>query len=165
MRSRSMFLALVLSATLLSSGARAGNFGNRKVAEEVTLGQVVKNPSRYSGKLVRLTGTISDVCKKKGCWMVLGEGPESIRVKFEDYSFFVPMDSTAKQATIEGTLEAVELSDEEVAHLAAEAKKSPGSIQKRTVEFTASGVLIEGYRDEAPPARKPRKAGSGSSED
>lgn len=157
-------LQLLLFVALVAP-ALAGNFGTRKVAEQVDLDQVLKDPGKYSGKLVRLSGTISDVCKKKGCWMILGEGERSVRVKFEDYAFFVPKDSASKQAVVEGTLEAVELSDEEVEHLASEAGKSPGSIRKKAVQMTATGVLIEGYRDEEPPARKPRKAGSGSAEE
>src|SRR5438270_78308 len=38
-------------------------------AEAVTAAQVVADPQAYDKKFVRMTGLVSDVCSKRGCWV------------------------------------------------------------------------------------------------
>ena len=66
---------------------------------------------------VKVTGTVEAVCQKKGCWMVIKEGEAMARVLVEDHAFAIPMDGKGKAATVEGTLEAKELTEANVAHL------------------------------------------------
>ena len=48
-------------------------------------------------------GTVTEVCKAKGCWMKVAlENGEETMVKFKDYGFFVPKDMAGKEVVING---------------------------------------------------------------
>ena len=66
---------------------------------------------------VKVTGTVETVCQKKGCWMVIKDGDMQARVLVKDHAFAIPMDGKGKTATVEGTLEAKDLTEANVAHL------------------------------------------------
>lgn len=66
---------------------------------------------------VKVSGTVEAVCQKKGCWMVIKDGEMTARVLVKDHAFAIPMDGEGKAALVEGTLEAKELSEANVAHL------------------------------------------------
>ena len=66
---------------------------------------------------VKVTGTVDAVCQAKGCWMVIKDGEMTARVLVKDHAFAIPMDGKGKAATVEGTLEAKELTEANVAHL------------------------------------------------
>lgn len=98
---------------------------------------------------VKLSGTIEDVCQKKGCWMnvSLGEG-KSMRVRFKDYAFFVPKDAAGKTVFIEGYAYNDTTSVAELKHYAEDAGKTKAEIAKITepevnISFEANGVIIK----------------------
>ena len=99
-------------------GHPAGTFGGPVTVEEATsLADVAKQPDAFEGRTIRLEGGIDDVCQKKGCWMVIKDGEMTARVLVKDHAFAIPMDGKGKAALVEGTLEAKELSEANVAHL------------------------------------------------
>ncbi|TNE55551.1 MAG: DUF4920 domain-containing protein [Bacteroidetes bacterium] len=99
---------------------------------------------------VKVTGKVSEVCQKKGCWMTLvSEQPDkpSMRVTFKDYAFFMPKDLSGKQVVIDGYAYMDVTSVEYLRHYAEDAGKSKEEIEaitepKRELAFEASGVLI-----------------------
>lgn len=99
--------------------------------------------------MVKVSGEILDVCQKKGCWMKMPLGnDESMTVKFKDYAFFVPMNSTGQTATIEGVVKQETYSVAELKHLAEDAGKSQEEIDAITepevrYSFMANGVAIK----------------------
>ena len=102
------------------------------------------------GKMdVKLTGTISQVCQKKGCWMDMDMGNNQIlKVRFKDYAFFVPKDAGGKTAVIEGEAFHDTVSVAELRHYAEDAGKSKEEIEKITepeisLNFEARGVIIK----------------------
>jgi hypothetical protein len=110
--------------------------------------QVVRDPELYASGPILLQGTISDVCQKKGCWTILRQGDASVRVRFKDYGFFLPKDSSGKQAYVEGVVKVETLSEKTARHYAEESGRensgSADSIQgpQREIGFTASGVRL-----------------------
>jgi len=98
---------------------------------------------------LKLTGTIEDVCQKKGCWMNLSIGNEqSMRVKFKDYAFFMPKDAAGKTVFIEGWAYADTVPVAQLQHYAEDAGKSKEEIAKITepevsISFEAHGVIIK----------------------
>lgn len=91
---------------------------------------------------------VNEVCQVKGCWLTfkLDDG-EMVRVKFKDYSFFVPKDSSGDTFLIEGIAGIEEQSIETLRHYAEDAGKNKEEIMKinspkRTKIFTASGVAV-----------------------
>lgn len=70
---------------------------------------------------VRITGRITEVCQKKGCWMMLIDGDVQARVTFEDYGFFVPKDIGGRDVVVFGRLSSAELSAEQANHYESDA--------------------------------------------
>jgi hypothetical protein len=97
---------------------------------------------------VKVSATINEVCQVKGCWMVLDAGEhDDIMVTFKDYGFFVPKDASGREVILEGVLQPVERSVEELRHLAQDAGKSDEEIAAITepevaLAIEATGVLI-----------------------
>ncbi|MCB1008279.1 MAG: hypothetical protein KDB94_05215, partial [Acidobacteria bacterium] len=46
--------------------------GITKGEKPVPLTEVMKDPTKYTGKKVRVVAPITGVCQTKGCWMTLG---------------------------------------------------------------------------------------------
>jgi hypothetical protein len=106
--------------------------------------------SGLDGQTVKVSGTIREVCQKRGCWMTIDAGKEeSMRITFKDYAFFVPKNAGGYDAIVEGTLNLEELSVETLRHFAEEAGKSESEVEDITEPSTqlsliADGVLIAG---------------------
>lgn len=96
-----------------------------------------------SEELQLISGRIGQVCQKKGCWMMLIDGDQAVRVMFGKDDFFIPMDSVG-EAVVRGRLQQVEVSEGEARHLAedggAEADQAKAGVQWRIV---AVSVLIK----------------------
>lgn len=99
------------------------------------------------GTMVKVAGTASQVCAKKGCWWMLsGDKPnETIRITAAEYGFFVPRSVKGKPATVYGKLEVKHMSKAEAQHLADDAKEAgqkPAEGPLPTVELrlTAHGL-------------------------
>jgi hypothetical protein len=146
-----VLLSLAVAAQAL--GAEGGrdlppgdDFGAGITLSEVAdFGDVLSDPAKYADTAILLRGRISDVCQRKGCWMMLSDGGQQVRVRFADYGFFVPRDCRGKQAFVEGRVKAETLSEREARHYAEESTGGdPAGITgpQAVVSFTATGVRI-----------------------
>lgn len=104
------------------------------------LAEIVQEPERFHGRVVRTEGQIARVCQRMGCWMELREGEEgpAVRVPMAGHSFFLPRDSAGRHATMQGRVAIRELTPDERAHLeseGAQATASPLSIEATGVAF------------------------------
>lgn len=100
-------------------------------------------------KEVAVAGVVTEVCQKRGCWMVVNDGGSHVRVEFEDYGFFVPWDSKGKRVKLQGYLKKKSISAAEAKHMAEEMEKPPIEQDKvkdrQTITiFLATGVSMEG---------------------
>lgn len=99
--------------------------------------------------IVKLTGTIEEVCQKKGCWMNLNIGNnQSMKVRFKDYAFFMPKDAANKTVIIEGVAFNDTTSVADLKHYAEDGGKTKEEIEKITepeisIGFEAHGVIIK----------------------
>jgi len=94
-----------------------GHFGAQfALADSQPLSAVLASGT-VPAEAVKVSGTVEAVCQKKGCWMVIKDGDVQARVLVKDHAFAIPMDGKGKAATVEGTLEAKQLSEANVAHL------------------------------------------------
>ena len=93
----------------------------------------------HAGHSMKFTGRITQVCQKKGCWVMLEANGEAIRVKTQ-HAFFVPKDAIGT-AVVFGELKAVELSDEQATHFA----KEDGGVAKpgREWQIVATSIDIQ----------------------
>ena len=99
-------------------------------------------------KSSKISGKIIETCSKKGCWMTLDTGEDTLFIKFRDYAFFVPTDSVEGKKAIVPLVDIVaEISIEEQRHYAEDAGKSEEEIAviievEKTLSFEADGVLL-----------------------
>ncbi|MCA9546585.1 MAG: DUF4920 domain-containing protein [Myxococcales bacterium] len=114
------------------------------LAEQITLDDIAKAPEQYAGKTVKVAAKITNVCRKKGCWMsVAGSTPGArARVAFKDYAFFAPFDATGKLAIIEGTVKVKAMSEAERKHLADDAGKPVSEIPTAELRLVASALEV-----------------------
>ena len=99
-------------------------------------------------KSSKISGKIIETCSKKGCWMTLDTGEDTLFIKFRDYAFFVPTDSVeGKKAIVQGDLFLDTVTVAMLKHYAEDAGKSKIEIAQITepsydLGFTADGVII-----------------------
>ena len=137
----------LFSFALYAKDASVRTFGKPlSIKKPVSLQEAIQQPAKYQDQKVLLEGKISDVCQMKGCWLMLSDGERAIRIKFENYSFFVPKDSRGKKVRAEGRLIQETLSEDMARHYAAEqsTKSDLSKIKgpQRVVTFEAAGVAI-----------------------
>ncbi|MFX0558106.1 DUF4920 domain-containing protein [Maribacter sp. CXY002] len=99
--------------------------------------------------LTKFAGTVKEVCKVKGCWMILElYNNEEVMVRFKDYAFFMPTDIQGKDVIVNGVAFVEEMSIEDQRHFAKDGGANVDDINKilkpkKTFGFEASGVLIK----------------------
>ena len=95
-------------------------------------------------------GEVTATCAKKGCWMDVSSGSDTVFVRFLDYSFFVPTEGAeGKRTVVQGEAFYDTLTVPMLQHYAEDAGKSQAEIDAITepelrLAFTATGVMIEG---------------------
>lgn len=94
---------------------------------------------------VQVTGEVTAVCQKKGCWMVIKDGDAQARVLMKDHAFAIPFDGKGKKAVVEGTVKTKELSEGQVKHIEEDAGRDPSKVSGTRTEYilTASGVRLD----------------------
>lgn len=126
----------------LKRGAPLGN------SKKVSLAKIMKDPSKYSGKMVRVDGVIVRSCKMEGCWLELAPSKDAkaVRVKMKDHAFFVPLDSAGANAKAEGTFTVKTLTKEMVQHMIDEDGAKFENVNKdgtvTEISFEATGIEL-----------------------
>lgn len=145
-------LALLICSLLFCGHAFAKTYGKGVHQAETTLvSAIFDNPDNYLGKTVKIEGLIVEVCSKRGCWMyVAGDRPqEKIQVKVTDGEIVFPMSATGRNGVVEGIVEEVVMSKEEMIkyqqHLAEEKGKpfDPASIKEGSRFIRLIGIGAE----------------------
>ena len=104
----SISLALFAVAAPAFAGKNKGKAYGKSLSKEavsVTVAQLVDEPESYVDKRVRVTGVVTDVCSKRGCWILIGG---------DDGKTVFPIESKGKRADAEGIFTKFELSKEDV---------------------------------------------------
>ena len=100
-------------------------------------------------EITNISGKIIDVCPKKGCWMNVEVGNDTVFVKFKDYGFFVPKNGIkGKTVLMSGNIFKDTISVERLKHYAEDAKKTEQEIAsiinpEYKINMIANGVAIE----------------------
>lgn len=113
-------LAFALSACAGTTKAPETVYGRPRALTTTPLTLTEAAAEANVGHTLAVKAPAAEVCQNKGCWMVLTEGPRSIRVTFVDYSFFVPKDIAGKTVVVEGVLSRKLLTADEAKHYAEE---------------------------------------------
>ena len=94
---------------------------------------VLANIDQYKDKYVRVTGNVTAVCEKKGCWLKMDDGAgKDLFVKFTCpvNGRLVPLEAKGKPVIAEGTLKVKEVTEAEARHMAEDAGKPQSEIEK-----------------------------------
>jgi hypothetical protein len=115
--------------------------------EPISLKEALAKKEELKDKEILVKAKVDTVCQAKGCWLTLKEGKTEVRVTFADYSFFVPKDSAAKTAVMQGKLFDKEITAAEARHYAQDAKMPKEEIAKitqpvKTPWFEATGLTL-----------------------
>lgn len=98
---------------------------------------------------VQVSGQVREVCQAKGCWMdIVLDDNTLMKVRFQDYAFFVPKDLKGKTVVLQGLARNQTISVAEQRHYARDAGKPEAAIQaiakpKQSITYTASGVVVQ----------------------
>jgi hypothetical protein len=120
--------------------------------DAVTLTQAIDRlDSRLNSSaesLVKIQGQITEVCQAKGCWMILVDGDTYARVTFEDYGFFVPIDTSMQRSVVYGVLTESVLTGAQAEHFAQDAgSQSTLALEGEVKEYSivARAVQLENH--------------------
>ena len=151
---RTTLLSLMVLALLLPSLTMAKTFGaGVSLSEETPLSAIIDNPDNYVGKAVKVTGLVVDVCSRRGCWIFLAGDRdfEKIRVKVTDGEIVFPMDARGKIATVQGVVEKLELSrDQVIAQRRHHAEESGDTFDPASVTGGETILRLRGLGAEIP---------------
>lgn len=114
-------------------------------AAAVTVSAAMEDTAKF-GQTVLVRGTITDVCMKKGCWLVVTDNAGTMRVTFKDYGFFVPKDSHERTVYLQGVVKREVIEEDVAKHYAEESKNGPKPEEitgsQTVITMVADGVMI-----------------------
>lgn len=149
-----IFTALLCVFWALSAQAKNDVYGKGVALTETTpVSAILDNPDSYLGKTVRVEGMVIEVCAKRGCWIyVAGDRQgEKIQVKVTDGEIVFPMSASGRMAVVEGIVEELKLSREDMIkylqHLAEEKGQpfDPATVKdERMIRLRGLGAEIKG---------------------
>lgn len=145
-------IAVVFVAGMVGAAARMDEpkkYGTGVSMSEATpIASILGNPEAFSGKTVRVEGTVTAVCAHEGCWMALSadgrsDGP-TLRLKVDDGVIVFPVTAKGHRAVAEGVVERVGASGDSHEAAAEHAKHSPSSLSEtsRHWQVKATGALV-----------------------
>ncbi len=116
------------------------------VASSVPAASVLGDPAPHAEGPVRLTGELSEVCQKMGCWAVVRDGAgQSIRITMKDHAFGIAKDARGKACDVEGQLVKKDVDPAKLAHYESEGgTHNPEAGKAEAWELVASSVAISG---------------------
>lgn len=108
------------------------------------LADLMANPAPYVDRKVLIEGRIKAVCKKKGCWMQIEDGPHSVLVRWETgcggrYAF--PRDAVGERVIVQGSFYPKELSAKDAEHMREEAGAEL-DLARKVYEINADAVVL-----------------------
>jgi hypothetical protein len=109
-------IAIVIVGISVSTAPASDVYGKGVTLDKVTLiSQILDNPDKYVGKEIRVNGLIVDVCSRRGCWIELASDRafEKLRIKVADGVIVFPMSARGLNASVQGTVEGIKMTEEE----------------------------------------------------
>ena len=109
--------------------------------------QFFETPDAFEGKTVRLQGRVTDVCQKAGCWMVMTDDTNHLRITMKDHAFAVDKQGAGSDCIVEGIVKSKAVDPAEVAHFKSESTEGAvipeeQATSDKTWELVASGVKM-----------------------
>jgi len=134
------FLPVVAAVAALCAAlpVAAATYGQPMPAGDARpIATVMADAAANAGEPVKVQGRIAQVCQKTGCWLMLDNRGQGVRVRTK-HAFFVPKDASGT-ATVHGRLEPVEVTPEQAAHYAEDGVAPEGA---REWQIVATSIAI-----------------------
>lgn len=113
-----------------------------QVAESVNVAAVMADPESRLDQHLMVSGRMTDVCTKRGCWAVFEDDGAMLRIVVRDHGFAIPSDLRGP-AIAHGVLERHEMAPEEIEHLVKDDGADPTLLDEPvTWRLVADGVRI-----------------------
>lgn len=87
--------------------ARAVPYGRVTEGPTVTPSAVLADLEGFSGRAVRIEGTATAVCTRRGCWMDVADDKASLRIKVRDGEVTFPISAKGRRVIAEGTVRVI----------------------------------------------------------
>jgi len=135
--------------TAMAVAADMDRFGEGVTLEKATpVSDLLEHPDQYMGKMVRVDGIVTGVCKKRGCWIQISdEDGKGVRIKVEDGVIVFPATSMGHRASAEGIFNGIPVAALEKKHEEHKGEKHEACDGKPKGEMIyfikGSGALIE----------------------
>ncbi len=121
-------------STTLAPGMTFGEPMKLSADDTLPVGAVVANPAAYSGRYVRIAGTVDQVCEASGCWMTLKDpatgGEVFVKFVCPIEGRLIPMEARGHNAIVEGNLEVETITEDDARHYAKDAGATDDEIAK-----------------------------------
>jgi hypothetical protein len=117
------------------------------ITETTSIDQLLANPNAFKGKTIRVEGTVTDVCPKRGCWFELaGDKPgQKVRFKVTDGEMVFPVDSKGMYAVAQGQVAVKDMTLEETKQYAEyQAKEYGKPYDPASITQPMQNVRIDG---------------------
>jgi len=151
---RIFITTVLLFSLLIPSIVLAKTFGQAvTLTEETAISAIIDNPATYVGQKVKVSGLVVDVCSTRGCWIYLAGDREfeKMRIKVTDGEIVFPMEARGKRAVVEGIVESMELTREDVIKRRKHHAEETGtSFDPATVTSGESVLRIRGLGSDIP---------------
>ena len=151
---RTFLTVILISTILIPSVTFAKSYGQGvTLADETKISAILDNSATYVGEKVKVSGLVIDVCSTRGCWIYLAGDREfeKIRIKVTDGEIVFPMEARGKKAVVEGIVESLELTREEVvARRKHHAEETGTTFDPTSVTSGESVLRIRGLGAEIP---------------
>ena len=140
---RACLLALSLALSSIAHAAEVEKYGaDLPTGAVVPVSIAVGDLAAHSGAARKFSGRITDVCQKKGCWVMLESEGRAVRVLMGDHDFYIPKDVRGP-AVVYGMLSRERLSKEAAAHTSAETSDGK-AVAEWEYRIVAEGVEVGG---------------------
>lgn len=133
---------LLLAALFPFATLAAAPFGEPMPAgEAMPVSQAVAQAGAEPGEARKFSGRITEVCQTKGCWVMLEDDGQAVRVMMKNHDIAIPKDARGP-AIVFGTLTVKELDAKMARHLADDAGRE-APVATREYRITATSLELQ----------------------
>ena len=109
--------------------------------EAMPLAAALADAGEEPGEARKYSGRITEVCQAKGCWVMLEDEGQAVRVMMQDHDVGIPKDVRGP-AVVHGTLVVKELDAKMAGHLAQDAGRSE-PVATREYRISATSLVLQ----------------------
>jgi hypothetical protein len=141
------WLVVALMFTVASVAGDDGKVYGEGVTGKATvpIAKLLAKPDSYVDQVVRVEGTVKDVCPRAGCWIDIASKEQAIRFKVQDGVIEFPMESKGQTVIAEGVFTRIEMTREQALSWAEHLAEERGEkFDPQTAEVATTIYRIEG---------------------